>query len=492
MWSVYELNLESDSNSTNPYTEVSVTATFKGPEDSEKTVQGFWNGDRHFLVRFTPTVQGQWTYVTRSSDPGLDHQIGIINCTSPQEGHGFLRRDANYPYSFVWDDGSRYLMIGQTYYDLLKLAMVSDDWHTSIDNSLATGMNKVRFFIAPNPKERPKSPTPATSPYGSDRDTLNLPHWQKLDEVVRYLNKRGMVAEVLLFNYPSYGNLYGTQSQDERYLRYVLARYGAFPNVIWCLVNEWDSIKSQSYWNDMGTIVRHEDPWISAAAFLRPLSIHPNTSSDFQFFDAEWPVHAIIQYGVRNDQYTQGDQWGYQGIKSNWGHNLPVVNDEYGYIGETSDRTLEGNPKLTRTKHRQIMWGIYLAGGYGAAGDKNQYSDGRPYFSSYWHKPQEYEDITHLVNFFTTKDIEYWKMSSQKLASEKRVYALANPGKQYVFYAADGGSFSAKIAPGTYTAHRYNPRNGEERLLDEVTGGAASFTLPDKDWVVYLNARPSA
>jgi hypothetical protein len=380
-------------------------------------------------------------------------------------------------------------MFGQTYYNLMRMAMVKTNWKTSINKSLDMGMNKVRLFLAPT-KSR-KSTAPQTSPYGSNKDTLNLPHWRKLDEVVQYMNDKGMVADLLLFNYDS---IYGTQIQDERYLRYAIARYAAFPNAIWCLVNEWNySPKRKSYWNAMGTIVRSEDPWTSEEAFLRPLSIHQRTRIDFQFFDVNWPVHAIIQYGVRNGKYSNGDQWGNQGILDNLGHSMPVVNDEYGYIGEYDDESVKGDPTLTREKHRQIMWGIYAAGGYASAGDKYSYSTGRPYFSGHWHHPKEYEDIKRLVDFFTTKGIEYWKMSSQNslITAGNRVYVLSRTGKQYVFYAAVGGKFSANIAPGKYTAYRYNPRTGKDIALANVTGGGTrSFTVPNSDdWVVYLNLK---
>ena len=49
---------------------------------------------------------------------------------------------------------------------------------------------------------------------------------------------------------------------------------------------------------------------------------------------AQRVAHAIIQYGGWNPDYTNGDQWGNAGIVHNLGHNMPVVNDEYGYIGQ--------------------------------------------------------------------------------------------------------------------------------------------------------------
>jgi len=71
-----------------------------------------------------------------------------------------------------------------------------------------------------------------------------------------------------------------------------------------------------------------------------------------------------------------------------------------------------------------------------------------------------------------------------------RVYVLAEPARQYLFYAAVGGTFTAKLAPGTYAAHCFNPRTGEGVSLPDQRGGnSVSFTLPDtNDWVIYLTA----
>ena len=194
---------------------------------------------------------------------------------------------------------------------------------------------------------------------------------------------------------------------------------------------------------------------------------------------------------IGKTRYRNGDEWGNAGILYNMGHNIPVVNDEYGYIGEPEDRSERETQALTREKHRRIMWGIYTAGGYACAGDKYEYPDvGRPYKTGYWRDPEEYGDIKHLIDFFTENGIEYWMMSSQNslVTSGTRVYVLAEIGRQYVIYAAMGGKFSFDLASGTYMAKSFNPRTGEYRELGEVTGGGSvSFEMPDEDdWVVHL------
>lgn len=488
-WSTVEITLTAANAYSNPYTQASVAATFSGP-DGPKTVNGFWDGGNTWKLRFTPTAEGTWTYLTNSSDPGLDGKSGTIQCIASRRGRGFLRRDAVNPYTFSWDNGSRYFMWGQTYYDVMRLAMVSNSWAVAVDNSVAYRMTKLRFHVFAQGEYGPSEgnmPQPRAYPFlnaGSrvHHDQLNILYWRKLDALVSYLAENSMVADLILFNPYGPASAFGTPEQDQRYTRYVLARYAAYTNVIWCLSNEWE--KSQSHWDSIGNLVRREDPWMKQGASLRPLSIHPHTAIDFRFFGSSWPVHAIIQWGVGAGR-APGSRWGNESIVSNLGRNMPVVNDEYGYIGQRSQADLRG-----------AIWGIAVAGGYGSSGDLRLFDGVAPEISGEWHDAPEYGDVERMVRFFTTTGIEYWKMSSQNslVTAGSEVYVLAETGRQYVIYAGRGGKFSIDIAPGTYAARRYNPRTGADTPLTSVTGGGLrAFAMPDSnDWVVYLrNGQPT-
>lgn len=505
-WSVCELSFGATATVANPYQDLRMTATFHGPDGRQRTVAGFWDGGNRFVVRFTPTMVGEWIFHTSSDDGGLDGRSGTLSCVAPRpDGHGFLRRDPAHPYHFVWDDGSRAFLLGQTYYGLVANARAGGDWRVALDGTRRYGMNKVRFLVYPVAKDPPhQNRYPGSSPFGVDHDTLDLAHWRQLDAVVQRLQDRGLVADMIFFVHDPAGRTFGTPEQDARYVRYLIARYAAFPNVIWCLTNEWNYTgKDRAYWNDLGRVVREEDPWLAEDDFLRATSIHQQTRIDFQFFDQAWPVHCSFQYGVRNrtqagdewadfgtTKYRHGDEWGNAGILFNWGHSMPVINDEYGYIGEPVDKSAPGSSALTRAKHRQILWGIYTAGGYGSAGDKYTYADGSPYKNANWHEPEEYGDLLRLVQFFTGKGLTFWTMSSRNdlLTGGERVYLLAEPGRQYVIYAAVGGPVAITLTAGRYQVRRFDARTGEDIALGTVDGGSErAFDLPpDDDWVLSL------
>jgi hypothetical protein len=488
-WSVLEIDLDAAGKYRNPYTEVTITAVLHGPNSIEKRVSGFWAGGNAFKVRFTPTVEGRWRYEVTSTpaDAGLTAE-GEFTVTAPEAGaHGFLRRDPAYPRSFVHDDGTRAFIWGQTYYEILRNARQGGDWKRAIDGTRAHGMNKVRLLVNPS-WDTSTEHYPRSSPFTlGSRDGIAMEHWQALDDVVEYLAQRDLIADLILFLDHHEG--FGKKSQDLRYVRYVLARYAAYPNVIWCLTNEWNYTgKDEAFWNEIGILIRREDPWLREGDSLRPLSIHHQTGYTFDFAGTGWPVHAVIQVGVRNDKFEDGDRWGNHGIQVNSAHGIPVVNDEYGYLGEKDVSVGQG--LFGGDKHRHTIWGIAAAGGYGSAGDIRKFDDGTPVFSANWQDAPEYGDIARLVGFWTERGIEYWSMSSRNdlVAAGDRVYVLAREGKEYVIYSAAGGTFALRLATGRYQATRFDPRTGATARFPDVSGDPSrSFPLPEgDDWVVHL------
>ena len=517
LWEPIQFDISINQSPKNTYWDVPISALFFHEKDTIK-INGFWFNKDTAKIRFTPTKTGSWQYRILKKSSVIKQGIIEVKPTN-KNNHGFVRRDKRYPYHFVFDDGTRYFMFGTTYYNMVLNACAGDRWKTAIDSALVFGINKIRVFA--NSSKSLKTPYPDIQPFlktsdSIDYNQLNPEYWKALDRIVEYSLRKGMVIDLIMLGYGA--ETYATEEQDKNYIRYLLARYAAYPNIIWCLTNEWNYIyrdygRGKPFWNSIGEIVRTEDPYMKHNGQLRPLSIHQQTRVDFQFFNYDWPVHAIVQLGVRNGQGTVkdewddsdpefksatkfGDEWGNYSIIYNLGHNMPVVNDEFGYIGEPLDKSEATNndrstwPAFTREKHRNVMWGIVLGGGYGSTGDKNKYTDGHPYFSANWHSdPEEYKDIKVLVDFFTSGEIEYWKMfcANNIITQGNRVYALCEPGKQYLFYSALGNEFRAEIEPGNYKVKLINPVTGEQVQQKQFNGKEFELCFNNKlDWIVYL------
>ncbi len=503
-WSTYDVDLASSTSYADGYASgPTLSATFTGPNGVTKTVDGFWDGGSSFTFRFTPTVEGSWSYTTSSSDSSLNGQAGTINATAPAAGqHGFVRVDAANQNSFVYDDGTRYFMMGQTYYDWIGSAMQNDNWKTSVLNSKAAGFTKIRFDVymgGLNNGAQDITLYPDVQPYAGtstspNRDQLNLTtksfdgltYFQKLDEMVQFMDANGMAADMIVTNPYYHQRMFGTDTQNDRFVNYVVDRYAAYANVTWCLCNEWEKMTYQSYspcyagelqtqadFSRLGAIIHNNDPWGEDS---RALSIH-NMQQHFQFFGESWPTHAAIQYNITGDPAANAS------IVANLGHDMPVVNDEFGYIGT-----------MAQTQQRQSLWGIAAAGGYSSTADFRIQTMGVPENTGDWYDQPEYADVKHMVDFFTNKGIEYWKMASHNelVSTGSRTYALAEPGRQYVIYAAQGGTFSLNLAVGTYEARLYDPQTGGDARIGTIISSIRpwTYTAPNgDDWVVYLVAQ---
>ena len=524
-WAVEEIVLTATQAppATLPAIDVAVAAEFTGPDKTTVRVTGFWDGERTWRVRFTPTLPGAWTYRISSTPAlaGLAREGKLDVAPASKSARGFLRRDPEFPQSFRFDGSAEHPFIwGNTVYHLVATAQIEAPWRAALASMRQTGLNKLRFHIGSIPRSANAGPHPA-SPAFIDNETArpNLAHFRAIDRVLQACGELGLLADVIVYPYIREKDD-DSNVRDDRFRRYVIARYAAYPQLLWCLTNEWSySRYPREFWNDLGQRFAAEDPWTldpatHDARAPRALSIHQQTRPDWNFPDDTWASHEIIQLGVRNRGTTTrvgdewkpapddikafrfGDDWGNHSIVRNWNGRRPIVNDEYGYIGEPKDdsegRRRDGSSAVfSREKHRRTAWGIAVGGGYGSAGDKRDFPEGRPYYSGLWQPTPDYDDLSRMIAFFTRGDVPYWRMrpANDIVSGAPRVYALADPGRCYVIYAADGGKFSAALPARDFTATRFDPRTGEATPLAATRTGSAphTFDLPaGEDWVVRV------
>jgi hypothetical protein len=202
-WSVYELTLTASDREADPYLETGLVGVFGGPNGHSVIVNGFWDGGRTFRLRFAPTIEGTWTYMTVSSDSGMDGQMGTIHCIPPEPGaHGFVRVPAARAADWTFDDGVR-----------------------------ATA-SSVRVVLFGGSAAR-CSAADCGSLASLERDHLNLALLRITDRAVQDAQAEGTIAALLLFDTFDVSRFDDVQAH--RVIDYALARYGAYSNVAWCL-----------------------------------------------------------------------------------------------------------------------------------------------------------------------------------------------------------------------------------------------------------------
>jgi hypothetical protein len=290
MFGLVEVSLVDGTDFANPFGDAVCEAEFTAPSGRRVRVGGFYDGDRTWRVRFVPREHGNWTWTARVSGGAAPAETnGAFRCAGRQ-GHGFLRIARANPFRYEYEDGTSFYPIGIQTCDFLQpdfdgpAAENSPPRFVSNAEWLAafTGaVNLVRTQFGQGTKAGCALPLIAVPNEGApgvwaaDRYDLDLA--RRIDDVYREQRAAGISQILILFQDMSlWGNgatafghardLQGYKNRDaenlalqEQYMRYVVARYGAFVD-IWELFNE-DSYAPADYLAHLAGVIRAADPY---------------------------------------------------------------------------------------------------------------------------------------------------------------------------------------------------------------------------------------
>ena len=141
-------------------------------------------------------------------------------------------------------------------------------------------------------------------------------------------------------------------AEDDRYLRYVVARLAAYRNVWWSLANEYDfmTTKTENDWKRIGQLVSQSD------SFHHLLSIH----NGLRLFNhtSPWITHVSIQNGSAVEDPARAEE--YRDV-----YRKPIIFDEVKYEGNIPKRW--GNLSAEELVYR--FWNGAVAGTYVGHGE---------------------------------------------------------------------------------------------------------------------------
>ena len=354
-WGVFEISRNGPTNG-NPCLDVTFSARFMHGAVTN-SVNGFYDGEGIYRVRFLPEQVGAWQYETVSTAPQLNGQTGDFTVTPATNGnHGPVR--VAHTFHFAYADGTPYKQIGTTCYvwELQDAVLQQQTLHT-----LATSpFNKIRFCVFPkryvwNTNEPAQYPFVGNATTNWDFTRFNPAYFRHLEQRVADLQKLGIEADIILFH-PYDGGHWGFDrmpaAADDRYLHYLVARLAAYRNVWWSLANEWDfmKMKTEADFVRFGEIVSHDDP------YHHLLSIH--NGSLFFNHSLPWITHASIQNGFAVEEPGRAEL--YRDV-----YRKPVVYDEVKYEGDIANRW----GQLSAEELVFRFWNATVAGTYCGHGE---------------------------------------------------------------------------------------------------------------------------
>ncbi len=324
VWDRLEITLKSDTSYDDPIYEVGeFYALFRSPGGRIWKINGFWDGDLAWRIRFMPGEQGRWEYTTICSDTlnnGLHGRSGSFLCVGnsnplPLFQHGSIRsRPGSYHLSHA--DGTPFLWQACTAWNGgLKSRTV--EWEHYLQQRAGQGYNVIQL-VGTQWRGCDTNGRGEVAFTGSGRIALNPSFFQYFDLKMDRVNANGHVAALVLLWALPFGE--GMELSPGYYLpdreaillaRYMVARYGAH-HVTWILGGDgkYDG-ELECRWRHIGREVFRDSP-------QGPATLHPHGRSwvgeiyrdeTWYQIDGYQSSHSTSEGTVRFIHHTIGEGW---------------------------------------------------------------------------------------------------------------------------------------------------------------------------------------
>ena len=475
-WTPQDFSFKADSVPKTPFA-VSIAATVEGPGGSRFMLSGFYDGDGTWKIRVSLNATGRWSLVTRSDVNGLDGKRVEFICVKNDNPHvhGVLRVDTENPHHFIFEDGTRFFLQGYEYDWLWALDMDKPGVPTvekSLDILTQHGFNYVILNSYAHDTKwcEGKSSDDDFGPSllypwegdneRPDHSRMNLKYWQHYDQVMTALAERGVQAHMLVKVYNKDVKWPERGSDEEKlFFRWLVARYAAYPNIIWDFSKEAHNEKDLGYKQGFLKWLRESDPYHHLTTVHDDDKVNDagayDKLTDFRADQGHAKYHELIL------RQRARRAWPVANVESDYEHGPRGLDDKT--YGKTH------SPEETI----RCAWEIQMAGGYNA------------YYYTYtaWDVirpldlPPGYGLYKHFGDFW--RATQYWKLEpADQLVNDG--WCIAQPGREYVVFQNEAKPFTLDIAGVTkpLTAEWFNPHTGTRTAAGSYENGTANFTPP--------------
>jgi hypothetical protein len=469
----------------NPF-RVSVSATFLHESgEALSNLPGFYDGDGTWRIRFSPTRPGVWTGITSSTHADLHAvRLGPVNAVANGNPrvHGRVRVDTASPRRFRFEDGAPFVYLAFECDWLFALHQTRPNaCRRLVDTIVERGFNTVVTTMYSHsgfsdPSSEWVFDPPALYPFGGTNDSpdhsrLNIPFFRDFDAVVDYLHEKGVVLHLMLqvqnkkVRWPA-----RRSAEDDMYWRYIVARYQAYPNVVWDVSKESFNLHretgSHDYTLDRMRIVRHAD------AYRHLVTVHdPVGNSPAQTSAVDDACDFI------SDQIHLGDVGLYnrEAVRRFRTLPKPYVNVEYGYELGAEDIKTYRSP-TTRPWQDILLWtyAIYVGGGHACYYYNNTSWD----LVKPEPEPPGWARYRYLVDLLAEMDIRRMEPDNDFVQGG---YCLAERGRQYLVLLPHGGNCAIDLTAVSPTCPL------EARWMDIYTGARSATSLDARGFAVELS-----
>ncbi len=429
---VFELNQQESAANPNPYASVDLRVEFRSPQQRTLALPGYWDGGGRMVVRFAPTEGGQWAYLVNSNIARWNGQTGNFTAAA-SDSKGFIQPANVHHWQYTEMKGGLYqphlwLGVDEPLFGNLDDAA----FHALADTRAAEKFTHLRGFVLAGS---------FGGQFSSD-GRPNLDYFRRLDGRVRYLNDKGLIADLVLAGGAgTLTKLFPTWQERRQFVRFVVGRYAAM-NVTWEVVDRFDDYPDgRALLKEAGDVLKQADPYQ-----------HPRTSgarvTSTPLLDDGWEsfaAHATPDSNVNAVEHQI--------------YAVPFVNTGI------SDADAEA--------FRHHLWNSTMDGQYLRRRRQNpgQYQGAR--------QPPGWTCSAAAAN------AQSWSRTSTWMAPA----GPALEDTEYVVYVEHPGPIELKVEKHSYNVSWMNPADGEVvAVKKKFSGDHFTGEPPDRahDWVLHV------
>ncbi len=463
LWGRFETAIVNGTGYANPFTDVTLNATFTRPGGGDVPFMGFHDGDGNggqvgnvWKIRFMPDEPGPWTYTFSWSDgtPGGGGAFNVVESglSGPIVADGQLPK--------VWRIVDRrefipFYIQGPGYLEVDDPRM--DGFLDFVQGSLgANGVVEVLRNRVWLDCEDETNCSPSNS-------IFSIANWSRVDRFLDKLQGRELGVNIMFYSDDGARPQFSGQSAMEQLLFvYTTARIGAYPLITFDSGIDIREYRPES-WDDWFVGILHGlDPaWHFVASRHGDGSgVSGCTLCDY---DSLGDVHPTFSE-ILSDMSTA---------------RTPIA-----YTDRWREDFIRGD--FDSDSLRNIMWHCAVAGG---AGFMVGGQDGSLRLDDY---QTDLDNPSQFLAFsqFWHETVASWNTFTVCNGDVTNGYCFGDPGNEYVIYLETGGSTTVALAAAsrTFNVEWLNPRTGEFILDTPVAGGAGvDFVAPDSnDWVLHI------
>ncbi len=482
-----------------PFADVQVDGLFTSPSGKVLTMPAFYDGDGTWRLRFNPGEAGEWAFKLTSRPHNADFDVGGAFTATPNDAKGTLVATPGTGWGYSFQDGTPFLPIGDTVYDLIGMEYCGGDIPGFLQRRISQGFNLLRVRLTSSQFHPPLGDfnwqTKRMWPWGGSPtsprfDLFNLDWFKAADGSIARIEALGLGLELIMegwgFEFPFNQRMVFTPEWEQLWMRYVIARYDAYNYVyFWTPLNEYEYypngdwhwkpasdrwlIRVSRWIKDVAPhnhlVTCHNGPVVPPFAERFRADPEAIDSVNFQYWGTRDKDDAWLAIGI--EDVIQDVFAGWQGSKlfAEWGYERNPAFENKLPHHEFCDRN-----HTRRSAWRGISQGMGIING--------QENSWGPWMELGWDQPGT-ADITVIRNFLTD-DVSFADLRAAPalvtgtFAPGYRPLALQSlAGDVAVIYYPAGGS--AQIGFSATNAQWFDPRSA---AWQPATAQGSSFTAP--------------